>query len=133
MESDLRLELYVDDIDRAVSSYTGVLGFEAGPSALRTYRPLERRGVRLALQSIDELGRDHPLVRGGRHATRGLGVEIVLEVDDLDAMHARLTKLGIDVTPLETRRWGLHNCRLLGPDGCYLRLTTPPLESTAAP
>ena len=62
------------------------------------------------------------------------GFEVdVLEVDDLDDMHERLTRLGIDVTPLETQRWGLRDFRLLDPDGYYLRLTTPPPESASTP
>jgi len=39
MDNDLRLELYVEDIDRSVAFYTNVLGFNAGPSEYSTYRP----------------------------------------------------------------------------------------------
>ena len=133
MDNDLRLELYVDDIKRSVAFYADALGFDAGPSEYPTYRPLERRGVRLALQTITELEPDHPLVRGAPGAPRGLGVEIVLEVDDLEVLHSRLAGLGFDVSPLETQDWDLRDFRVLDPDGYYLRITTPPLGSPAAP
>ena len=35
-----------------------------------TYRPIERRGIRLALQTISEHDPDHPLVRGAREIGR---------------------------------------------------------------
>jgi lactoylglutathione lyase len=132
MDNDLRLELYVDDIERSFAFYTNALGFDAGPSEYSTYRPIERRGIRLALQTISELDPDHPLVRGAPGVPRGLGVEIVLEVDDLDELHGRLTGLGSDVSPLKTQDWGLRDFRVLDPDGYYLRITTPPPRSPGA-
>ena len=132
MDNDLRLELYVDDIERSVAFYTNALGFNAGPSEYPTYRPIERRGMRLALQTISQLAPDHPLVRGAPGVPRGLGVEIVLEVDDLEELHGRLAGLGLDVSPLKTQDWGLRDFRVLDPDGYYLRITTLPPGLPAA-
>jgi lactoylglutathione lyase len=56
---------------------------------------------------------------------RGAGVEIVLEVDDVDAMQERVRAAGHPITePLEDRPWGLRDFRIVDPDGYYLRLTT---------
>ena len=132
MAAGLRLERYCDDVDRALAFYTEVLGFAALPTEYETYRPLERGGNRLALQTIEELPADHPLVRGGRGAVRGQGVEIVLEVDDLDALHARAVEAGVEVTPLTDQRWGLRDFRLVDPEGYYLRVTTPPAAEARA-
>jgi len=128
MSGDLRLELFYDDVDQALAFYTGVLGFTALPSEHATYRPIERHGIRLALQTIDLLPDDHPLLAGGRHAPRGQGVEVVLEVDDLKALHARVQASGVEATPLEMRAWGLADFRVLDPGGYYLRITTPAAE-----
>lgn len=58
------------------------------------------------------------------------GVEIVLEVDDLDAEERSVVEAG---WPLEQRitqqPWGLRDFRLLDPDGYYLRVTTPSRHS----
>jgi uncharacterized glyoxalase superfamily protein PhnB len=54
-----------------------------------------------------------------------LGVELVLEVDDLHADHDRVTSAGWAlVEDLTVRPWGLSDFRLLDPAGYYWRLTT---------
>ena len=128
MTSDLRLEIYYHDVGRALAFYTDVLGFEALPTEFATYRPIQRGGIRLALQTIDELTDDHPLVRGGRGAARGQGVELVLEVDDLEALYEHVRAQGVETTPLADQRWGLRDFRLVDPEGYYLRFTTPPRD-----
>jgi lactoylglutathione lyase len=86
----VRLELFVQEMGVAVAFYTGAMGFDL----LReepVYTSLRRGEVILGLGSISKLPAE-----GGyftRHVAkprRGLGVEIVLEVDDLDAYHARI-------------------------------------------
>jgi lactoylglutathione lyase len=125
LSGDLRLELFYDDVDRALAFYTDVLGFVALPTEYDTYRPIERDGIRLALQSVDFLGDDHPLLRGGRDAPRGQCVELVLEVEDLDALHDRVRAAGVDATPIEHQPWGLRDFRVVDPEGYYLRFTIP--------
>lgn len=122
---DLRLELFCDDVDRALRFYQEVLGFVAQPPGSATYRPIERDGIRIALQTVVDLSSDHPLLRGGRDVPRGHGVEIVLEVEDLESLHERVMAAGVEVTPLRWQDWGLVDVRLLDPEGHYLRFTTP--------
>jgi predicted enzyme related to lactoylglutathione lyase len=56
---------------------------------------------------------------------RGLGVEIVLEVDDVDGCHERVADSGHPILePLRDRPWGLRDFRISDPDGYYLRLTS---------
>jgi len=56
---------------------------------------------------------------------RGAGVEVVLEVDDLDAITRRVRDAGYAVAePVQRRPWGLRDFRLADPDGYYLRVTT---------
>ena len=126
MTGDLRLELFYDDVDRALEFYTEVLGFTARPSDYDTYRPIERGGIRLALQTMDVLDEGHPLRRGGPGAPPGQGVELVLEVPDLEELYQRVLAAGVDVTPLERQAWGLVDFRVVDPEGYYLRFTTPP-------
>jgi uncharacterized glyoxalase superfamily protein PhnB len=54
-----------------------------------------------------------------------VGVELVLEVDDLRAERARVAEAGWPVVEEITERpWGLADFRLLDPDGYYWRVTT---------
>ena len=53
------------------------------------------------------------------------GVELVLEVDDLDEEHARVTAAGWPLAEdLTDRPWGLRDFRLLDPSGYYWRVTS---------
>jgi lactoylglutathione lyase len=54
-----------------------------------------------------------------------VGVEIVLEVDDLEVERNRVESAGWPVLEdLTTRPWGLTDFRLLDPSGYYIRITT---------
>jgi uncharacterized glyoxalase superfamily protein PhnB len=56
---------------------------------------------------------------------RGLGVELVLEVDDLDGYHARILASEYEISELlRERPWGLRDFRVVDPDGYYLRITS---------
>jgi len=60
-----------------------------------------------------------------RSTRRGYGVEIVIVVDDLDAVHAAAQSFARIVSPLRARPWGLRDFRLEDPFGYYLRVTEP--------
>jgi lactoylglutathione lyase len=56
---------------------------------------------------------------------RGLGVEIVIEVDDVDGWRDRVAASGHEILePLQERPWGLRDFRISDPDGYYLRVTS---------
>jgi hypothetical protein len=65
-----------------------------------------------------------PLRAGAR---RGVGTEICLEVDDVEAVFGAVATLaGFGVSePLAMRPWGLRDFRVTTPDGYYLRVTEP--------
>lgn len=121
----LRLELFVGDMDAAIAFYSEVLGFELDRRE-SGYASLRRGAVILGLGPVSKLP-----VEGGYFTRdvaglrRGLGVEIVLEVDDLDAYHARVLASGHPIfEPLRERPWGLRDFRVVDPDGYYLRITS---------
>jgi catechol 2,3-dioxygenase-like lactoylglutathione lyase family enzyme len=124
---NLRLELFVSDLNASIGFYEQALGFrlerhEAGYSSLR------RGNVVLGLGPIAKL----PVRGGGAGFTqellsrgRGAGVEIVLEVDDLDAEFERVTLADHRVVEsVKARPWGLRDFRLADPDAYYLRVTS---------
>ncbi|GAC1486117.1 MAG: hypothetical protein NVS1B1_01090 [Candidatus Limnocylindrales bacterium] len=56
---------------------------------------------------------------------RGYGVEVVIVVEDLDAVYEAARGFARIVAPLQERPWGLRDFRVLDPFGYYLRITEP--------
>jgi lactoylglutathione lyase len=116
----LRLELFALDMEASVAFYTRVLGFE-----LAGHEP---GGVVLGIGPVAKLpeeggyfGREIATLR------RGLGVEIVIEVDDVNGWRDRVAASGHPILePLRDRPWGLRDFRISDPDGYYLRVTSRP-------
>jgi lactoylglutathione lyase len=117
----LRCEIFPADLDVAVEFYVTVLGFELTKDerdhASAPYVALARDGVRLgALRRPGGVGTE---------ARRPpVGVELVLEVDDLDRERERVLSAGWPLAAdLAEQPWGLRDFRLLDPDGYYWRIT----------
>ena len=121
MTEALRCELFPDDLDAAVAFYVNVLSFSVvrdERSAQAPYVALRRGDVRVGLAARP--APEHEILR--RPPT---GVEIVLEVDDLDAAHAHVLSSGWPLAEdLTERPWGLRDFRLVDPHGYYWRITT---------
>ncbi len=125
-QMSVRLELFVQDMDQAIAFYTYILGFKV----LRReedYASLRNGIVILGLGPIVKLPEESGgyFTRSKLRAARGLGVEIVLEVDDVHAMyeHAQSCDYPIE-EPLQKRNWGLTDFRIVDPDGYYLRISS---------
>jgi|ERR1700680_4309739 lactoylglutathione lyase len=117
----LRFELFPQDLDAFHDFYTGVLRFEverdergSDSPYLSVRRGQVRVGAAKAWTATDPAKRLPPQ-----------GVEIVLEVDDLDGERSAVEAAGWDVVEdIVPRPWGLRDFRLLDPEGTYLRITT---------
>jgi predicted enzyme related to lactoylglutathione lyase len=116
----VRFEIFTADLDPLVAFYTQVLDFalvreeRAAPVG---YVALERDAVR-----IGAAYRGEPIDPSARHPPTG--IEVVLEVDDLQAEHDRVVAHGWPIEePLQDRPWGLADFRILDPGGHYLRIT----------
>jgi lactoylglutathione lyase len=124
----LRLELFVSDTQASVAFYTEVLGFQV-TRAEPDYVSVRNGSMVLGLgpvAKLPETGVGPGFTRQRLRADRGAGVEIVLEVDDLDevtALYHRCQARGVVAEPLREQPWGLQDFRLVDPDGYYLRVT----------
>lgn len=120
MTMTTRFEIFSVDLDAAVAFYRGVLGFTVAAdrrAADDPYVALLRGTVRIG---VAQRGPGRPEWR--RPPT---GVEIVLEVDDVDAERERVVGQGWPLdADLVDRPWGLRDFRVLDPDGYYLRITS---------
>jgi len=122
----LRLELFCRDVVQSADFYNRVLGFERVLVREDGYTVLKQSWVEIHLQSLASLPDDHP-VRPRDDERIGMGVEIVLEVDDVRAAADRALGQGASLAaPLQTQPWGLTDFRLFDPDGRYLRVTARP-------
>lgn len=117
----LRLELFVADVARSVDFYERVLGFHVA------HRSGDYVAMRLGLATISlnarsALPADHPLapVPGGKESR---SIEVVIPVDDVDAVHAGVRAAGWPAgdAPM-LRPWGWRDFRIEDPDGNYLRV-----------
>jgi predicted enzyme related to lactoylglutathione lyase len=119
-----RLELFVNDIAVSKDFYSRVLKFTAGEQHAGGYTPMKHGSVSLGLNLRSNLPEDHP-VQTTANERPGRGVEIVLEVDDIDAMYALVRSQAWPVSSeLQQQPWGLRDFRIVDPDGYYLRLTS---------
>jgi predicted kinase/uncharacterized glyoxalase superfamily protein PhnB len=120
----LRLELFTHDLAASLDFYVRILGFTQETERPGGYTPLSRGSARVALNLDAELERDHPL-RMTSSERAGLGVEIVLEVADVEALHEHVVSEGWPVSgPLQRRPWGLTDFRVSDPDGYCWRITS---------
>lgn len=122
------LELHVPDF-APVKDFYGRLGFaivreESGEDGYLVLR--SGRNV-IAFWPGSPTVASHPYF--ARHAPdtpRGYGVEIVIEVDDVDALYETARSFAEIVARLERRSWGARDFRVVDPFGFYLRITEPP-------
>lgn len=120
----LRLELFVTDVEKSIDFYTKVLGFERLKGSLN-YVPVRSGSVVIGLGAAKGLPKDHPFNPELQTARRGLGAELVLEVDDVEAYFQKVKESGVKIlAPLRKRPWGATDFRIADPDGYYLRITS---------
>jgi len=120
MTVSLRCEIFPADLQVTRDFYVGVLDFletgyrEAPPGPYLSLRRGQiRLGAALRAPVEEESARRPPT-----------GVELVFEVDDVDAEYARVKATGWPIAEdLVLRPWGLWDFRITDPSGYYIRLT----------
>jgi catechol 2,3-dioxygenase-like lactoylglutathione lyase family enzyme len=124
------IELFVSEVDRSISFYE-TLGFRIIQRWQDWIRLRRDDGAGLILFS-DQYVRNKP-ARAPHYfgpyidrTPRGVGVEIVIQVDDVRALRDQVVGAGLAlVKDLEDRPWGTTDFRVADPDGYFLRLTSP--------
>ena len=118
----LRLELFVTSVPESKDFYARVLGFDVVDYQPDGYSVLRKGDIQIALQAQSQLPDDHPLKPIGNERA-GLGIEIVLEVDDLEAAYAQVLDTGWPLAAtLAERPWGSRDFRVVDPNGYYVRI-----------
>jgi catechol 2,3-dioxygenase-like lactoylglutathione lyase family enzyme len=124
MNTTLRLELFVDDLERSIAFYRDVLRFQV-EGRQEGYVSMRRGTVVLGLGPKANLPPGHHFSPDALTEHKGAGVEIVLEVEDVDGDDAHVRASGHPIAiQLGNRPWGRRDFRVVDPDGYYLRLTS---------
>jgi lactoylglutathione lyase len=125
-EAGLRLELFVDDMEASIAFYTRVLAFDVVRHEPGDYASLRLGDVFLGIGPMAKLPEEGGYFRRDiATLRRGLGVEIVIEVEDVDGWRERVADSGHPILEsLRERPWGLRDFRICDPDGYYLRITS---------
>lgn len=119
------VEFFVSDVERSIEFYRQ-LGFKV----LKRWEDwvlLHRGEIKLTIQG------DAHVVAGPHYFTphigrspRGTGVEVVIQVHDVDAEYLRAQRAGMNIVkPIQDRAWKARDFRVADPDGYFLRITSP--------
>jgi lactoylglutathione lyase len=118
----LRLELFVKSVPESKDFYARVLGFDVVSYQPDGYSVLRKGDIQVALQAQEQLSDNHPL-KPLSHERVGLGIEIVLEVDDLEATYAHFLNTDWPLADtLAERPWRSRDFRIIDPNGYYIRI-----------
>jgi uncharacterized glyoxalase superfamily protein PhnB len=124
----LRLELFVNDLSNSLDFYCRVLKFEISERQSDGYTLITNGEVQLGLNIRSNLPDDHP-VQSQEHERVGKGIEIVLEIDNIEEIYEHVIAQNWPLADkLQHRPWGLIDFRVIDPDGYYLRITSHPRE-----
>ena len=126
------VELFVSDLGRSRAFYEA-LGFRAATEwSGGAWMERDGVGIRLELDDHVTAGPHYFTPDIGRHP-RGTGVEIVVQVSDVEAVHDAAVEAGLNIVKdLQARPWNCTDFRLADPDGYFLRITSP-LAATPVP
>ena len=119
------IEFFVSDVERSLAFYK-TLGFDVA-KRYDDWILLRRGDIKLALQG------DAHAVEGPHYFTphiqrtpRGTGVEVSIQVADVDAEYIRARTAGLNIVKsIQDRPWKARDFRVADPDGYFIRITSP--------
>jgi lactoylglutathione lyase len=127
MPAKVRFEVFPADLEKCITFYTDILRFTIVKRE-EGYAYFQRDSVFVgAVHSSFEPGDFQRVDRSSRKPPTG--VEIVIEVDDLEAERNWIVEKGWTLdADIKLQEWGLKDFRLTDPDGFYWRITHHSLE-----
>ena len=122
MLTDIYIELHVPDFKRAIEFYSR-LGFKL---LWRTedYLVMKRKRSVLNFYGGSQKVYSHSYFGRFKKTTKcGFGVEIIIPVDRVERFYRSVRKFAKIVQPLQLKKWGRRDFRIVDPFGFYLRIT----------
>lgn len=119
-----RFELFVIDPQKSMDFYINVLGFQKIHKGNNEFM-VQRDAVIIGFGYIQNLDSTHYFRPEITTQRKGLGLEIVLEVDDVVREYTRIKERSYPIfKDIQKQTWGLTDFRVVDPDGYYLRITS---------
>ena len=122
MLTDVYIELHVPDFKKTIKFYSR-LGFKL---LWRTedYLVMKRRKSVLSFYGGSQKVYNHSYFGRFKKPTKcGYGVEIIIPVDQVERFYESVKKFAKIVQPLQLKKWGRRDFRIVDPFGFYLRIT----------
>ena len=122
MPASIRFEVFPADLEKCIAFYTDILRFTL-VQRKNGYAFLQRDTIFIGADQSNFVVGD--LQQADRNSRKPpTGVEIVMEVDDLEAEREWIVEKGWPLdADMQLQKWGLKDFRTLDPDGFYLRIT----------
>ena len=119
------VEFFVGDVDRSIDFYRH-LGFHVA-KRYEDWVLLRRGAMKLGLQGdAHATAGPHYFTPHMGRSPRGTGVEVSVQVDDVDGLYAQVVAAGLNVVkPIQDRPWRARDFRVADPDGYFVRITSP--------
>ena len=126
------VEFHVADIEASIRFYEA-LGFHV-TRRWEDWVRLDRDGAELVLMGDAYIrGHDHYFTPYLDRSPRGVGVEVSIEVADVDGVYAAARAAGLRIVkPIQDRPWKARDFRVADPDGFFVRFSSS-LRHEAAP
>ena len=127
------MEFHVADVEASIAFYAA-LGFRV-VRRWEDWVRLDRDGAELVLMGDAYIrGHDHYFTPYLGRSPRGVGVEVSVEVADVDAVYAAARAAGLRIVkPIQDRDWKARDFRLADPDGFFVRITSSLRHEVPAP
>ena len=123
------LELHVPNFD-VVREFYSKLGFvivwEREPEEYKGYLVMKKDADVICFWGGNEDIYTHEYFgKYSPETPRGYGVELVLQIADLETYYKQVQTFAEVVEPLQMKPWGLQDFRIIDPLGYYIRITSP--------
>jgi uncharacterized glyoxalase superfamily protein PhnB len=121
MLTDVYIELHVPDFKKAIEFYSK-LGFKLLWRA-EDYLVMKRKKSVLNFYGGSQKVYSHSYFGRFKKTTKcGYGVEIIIPVEHVERFYERVRKFAKIVQPLQLKKWGHRDFRIVDPFGFYLRI-----------
>jgi catechol 2,3-dioxygenase-like lactoylglutathione lyase family enzyme len=124
-------ELLVTDIATSLAFWRDVLGFRTlWERSEQGFAYLDRDGAEIMLDQIDPSITDSPWITGSMQRPFGRGINLEIQIDELDTEITRLLAAGVPFRLPPEEKWyrtgavetGVRQLMILDPDGYLVRL-----------